>query len=211
MGAAFGCVRVLCSRELTAYLGRLTEGTTMSPLAGMSWQEVGSVVGRVLARRPTRRADLTSSGGMGTDAFRHGTRHRPSALVVHRDRPRVGEGRGAPTPHGFLDRLRREPRPRTALLMRGPGSGLPARVRGPARLTRRWLRPVPCRTLRDRRPRRGSGGRKNGGRLRKRPRRASGCAIRCPGQHAHLVVDASPELAGSSRSRKGQWPGWATG
>ena len=93
--------------ELTAYLAQVTDRTTVSRLAGICWQAVGSIVERVVARRldSGRFDELTH---IGVDELSYRKRHHYLTVVVDHDRRRVvwaGEGRSAETLHAFFDRL----------------------------------------------------------------------------------------------------------
>ena len=93
--------------ELTAYLAQVTDRTTVSRLAGISWRAGGSIVERVVARRldAGRFDELTR---IGIDEFSYRKRHHYLTVVVDHDRRRVvwaGEGRSAQTLHAFFDRL----------------------------------------------------------------------------------------------------------
>ena len=93
--------------ELAAYLAQVTDRTTVSRLLGISWQAVGSIVERVVARRldDTRFDDLQR---IGVDEFSYRKRHHYLTIVVDHDRQRVvwaGKGRSAETLEVFFDRL----------------------------------------------------------------------------------------------------------
>lgn len=93
--------------ELTAYLAQVTDRTTVSRLTGISWQAVGSIVERVVARclDAGRFDELTR---IGIDEFSYRKRHHYLTVVVDHDRRRVvwaGEGRSARTLQAFFDRL----------------------------------------------------------------------------------------------------------
>ncbi len=110
--------------ELTAYLAQVTDRTTASRLAGISWQAVGSIVERVVARRldSGRFDELTR---IGVDEFSYRKRHHYLTVVVDHDRRRVvwaGGGRSAETLHAFFDRLGPDGCARIALVAEAPGA-----------------------------------------------------------------------------------------
>jgi len=85
--------------EFAAYLSQITDRTQVHRLLGISWETVGSIVERVVARRldPGRLSGLRR---IGIDEFSYRKRHRYLTLVVDHDRGRVvwaGEGRSAET------------------------------------------------------------------------------------------------------------------
>ena len=93
--------------ELTAYLAQVTDRTTVSRVLGISWQAVGSIVERVVARRldPERLAGLRR---IGVDEFAYRKRHHYLTVVVDHDQRRVvwaGKGRSAETLEAFFDLL----------------------------------------------------------------------------------------------------------
>ena len=137
--------------ELTAYLAQVTDRTTVGRVLGISWQAVGSIVERVVARR----LDESRCDGLrriGIDEFSYRKRHHYLTIVVDHDRQRVvwvGKGRSAKTLETFFGRL--------------PGQvdhafTWKAAPRG------HWTK---------------SGGRSNEARTRRRPRRSRGSAIAC--------------------------------
>ena len=93
--------------ELAAYLAQVTDRTTVSRVLGISWQAVGSIVERVVARRldPERLAGLRR---IGVDEFAYRKRHHYLTVVVDHDQRRVvwaGKGRSAETLEAFFDLL----------------------------------------------------------------------------------------------------------
>ena len=93
--------------ELAAYLAQVTDRTTVSRALGISWQAVGSIVERVVARRldPERLAGLRR---IGVDEFSYRKRHHYLTVVVDHDKRRVvwaGKGRSAETLEAFFDLL----------------------------------------------------------------------------------------------------------
>lgn len=85
--------------EFAAYLSQITDRTQVHRLLGISWETVGAIVERVVARRldPGRLSGLRR---IGIDEFSYRKRHRYLTLVVDHDRGRVvwaGEGRSAET------------------------------------------------------------------------------------------------------------------
>ena len=96
--------------ELTAYLAQVTDRTTVSRVLGISWQAVGSIVERVVARRLDE-SRFDSLRRIGIDEFSYRKRHHYLTIVVDHDRQRVvwaGKGqRSAKTLEAFFDRLGR--------------------------------------------------------------------------------------------------------
>lgn len=93
--------------ELTAYLARVTDRTTVSRLLGVSWPAVGGVVERVVARRLTP-GRLSGLRRIGIDEFAYRKRHHYLTVVVDHDTRRVvwaGEGRSAKTLDAFFELL----------------------------------------------------------------------------------------------------------
>ena len=96
--------------EMSAYLAQITDRTQVSRLMGISWETVGSIIERVVARRldPDRLSGLRR---IGVDEFSYRKRHRYLTLVVDHDRRRVvwaGIGRSAKTLGRFFDLLGEE-------------------------------------------------------------------------------------------------------
>ena len=96
--------------EMSAYLAQITDQTQVSRLMGISWETVGSIIERVVARRldPDRLSGLRR---IGVDEFSYRKRHRYLTLVVDHDRRRVvwaGIGRSAKTLGRFFDLLGEE-------------------------------------------------------------------------------------------------------
>ncbi len=96
--------------EMSAYLAQITDRTQVSRLMGISWETVGSIIERVIARRldPDRLSGLRR---IGVDEFSYRKRHRYLTLVVDHDRRRVvwaGIGRSAKTLGRFFDLLGEE-------------------------------------------------------------------------------------------------------
>jgi transposase len=93
--------------ELAAYLSQITDRTQVRRLLGISWEAVGSIVERVVARRldPERLSGLRS---IGIDEFSYRKRHHYLTVVVDHDRRRVvwaGEGRNAEALARFFELL----------------------------------------------------------------------------------------------------------
>lgn len=93
--------------ELVAYLAQVTDQTQVHRLLGISWQTVGAIVERVVARRldPGR---LSSLSRIGIDEFSYRKRHRYLTIVVDHDRRRVvwtGEGKSSETLAPFFELL----------------------------------------------------------------------------------------------------------
>ena len=93
--------------ELAAYLSQITDRTQVHRLLGISWEAVGSIVERVVARRldPERLVGLRS---IGIDEFSYRKRHHYLTVVVDHDRRRVVwacEGRDAESLARFFELL----------------------------------------------------------------------------------------------------------
>ena len=93
--------------ELVAYLAQVTDKTQVTKLMGISWETVGAIVERVVARRldPERLNGLCS---IGIDEFSYRKRHRYLTTVVDHDRCRVvwaHEGRSGNVLERFFDEL----------------------------------------------------------------------------------------------------------
>ncbi len=93
--------------ELAAYLSQITDRTQVHRLLGISWQAVGAIVERVVARRldPERLSGLRR---IGIDEFSYRKRHRYLTLVVDHDRRRVvwaGPGKSAEALAAFFTLL----------------------------------------------------------------------------------------------------------
>lgn len=85
--------------ELAAYLSQITDRTQVQRQLGISWQTVGAIVERIVARRldPDRLAGLRR---IGIDEFSYRKRHRYLTTVVDHDRRRVvwaAEGKSSET------------------------------------------------------------------------------------------------------------------
>ncbi len=96
--------------ELAAYLAQITDQTQVHRLLGISWQTVGALVERVVARRidPDRLSDLRR---IGIDEFSYRKRHRYLTIVVDHDQRRVvwtGEGKSSETLVPFFELLGEE-------------------------------------------------------------------------------------------------------
>ncbi len=96
--------------ELAAYLAQVTDKTQVQRLLAISWQTVGSIVKRVVARRldPERLLGLRR---IGIDEFSYRKRHRYLTIVVDHDRRRVvwtGEGKSSETLAPFFELLGEE-------------------------------------------------------------------------------------------------------
>ena len=92
---------------MVAYLAQTMARTAVSRLMGISWQAVGSIVERVVARQPDP-ARLHGLKRIGVDEFSYRRRHHYLTVVVDHDRRRVvwaGKGRSAETLEAFFDRL----------------------------------------------------------------------------------------------------------
>lgn len=93
--------------ELTAYLAQVTDKTRVQRLLAISWQTVGSIVERVVARHldPDRLSGLRR---IGIDEFSYRKHHRYLTIVVDHDRRRVvwaGEGKSSETLAPFFELL----------------------------------------------------------------------------------------------------------
>jgi transposase len=93
--------------ELAAYLSQITDRTQVHRLLRISWQTVGSIVGRVVARRldPERFLGLRR---IGIDEFSYRKRHHYLTVVVDHDRRRVvwaGEGKSSEALAPFFELL----------------------------------------------------------------------------------------------------------
>ncbi len=93
--------------EMAAYLAQITDRTKVSRMLGISWETVGAIVERVVARHldPERLAGLRR---IGIDEFSYRKYHRYLTVVVDHDRRRVvwaGQGRSSETLAPFLDLL----------------------------------------------------------------------------------------------------------
>ncbi len=96
--------------EMAAYLAQVTDKTQVQRLLAISWQTVGSIVERVVARRldPERLLGLRR---IGIDEFSYRKRHRYLTIVVDHDRRRVvwtGEGKSSETLAPFFELLGEE-------------------------------------------------------------------------------------------------------
>ena len=105
--AASGSAFTASCEEMVAYLAQTMDRTAVSRLMGISWQAVGSIVERVVARQldPARLHGLKR---IGVDEFSYRKRHHYLTVVVDHDRRRVvwaGKGRSAETLEAFFDRL----------------------------------------------------------------------------------------------------------
>ena len=93
--------------ELVAYLAQVTDQTKVTELTGIAWGTVGSIVGRVVARRlaPDRLEGLRC---IGVDEFSYRKRHHYLTVVVDHDRRRVvwaAEGRSSEVLASFFAEL----------------------------------------------------------------------------------------------------------
>ena len=105
--AASGSAFTASCEELVAYLAQTMDRTAVSRLMAISWQAVGSIVERVVARQldPARFHGLKR---IGVDEFSYRKRHHYLTVVVDHDRRRVvwaGKGRSAETLEAFFDLL----------------------------------------------------------------------------------------------------------
>ena len=96
--------------ELAAYLSQITDRTQVQRLLAISWQSVGSIAQRVVARRldPHRLSGLRR---IGIDEFSYRKRHHYLTVVVDHDRRRVvwtGEGRSSEALAPFFELLGEE-------------------------------------------------------------------------------------------------------
>jgi len=96
--------------ELTAYYAQVTDKTKVKRLLDISWQTVGSIVERVVARRldPDRLLGLRR---IGIDEFSYRRQHRYLTIVVDHDQRRVvwaGEGKSSETLAPFFELLGEE-------------------------------------------------------------------------------------------------------
>ena len=96
--------------ELTAYLSQVTDQTQVRRLLDISWQTVGSIVERVVARRldPDR---LTGLRRIGIDEFSYRKRHSYLTIVVDHGQRRVvwtGEGKSSEALAPFFELLGQE-------------------------------------------------------------------------------------------------------
>lgn len=93
--------------EIVAYLAQVTDQTKVTEQLGISWEAVGDIVRRVVARRldPTR---LDGLRRIGIDEFGYRRRHHYITTVVDHDRRRVvwaAPGRSAETLARFFAEL----------------------------------------------------------------------------------------------------------
>jgi transposase len=93
--------------EVVAYLAQVSDRTKVTELMGISWETVGGIVERVVARRlaPSRLEGLRR---IGIDEFSYRKRHRYLTTVVDHDRQRVvwaAPGRSAATLGAFFEEL----------------------------------------------------------------------------------------------------------
>lgn len=93
--------------ELVAYLAQTTDISKVTRLMGISWQAVGQIVDRVIARKldPGR---LDGLRNIGVDEFSYRRRHQYLTTVVDHDRRRVvwaAPGHSAKTLEAFFDLL----------------------------------------------------------------------------------------------------------
>jgi transposase len=93
--------------ELAAYLSQITDRTQVRRLLAISWETVGSIVERVVARRLDPEL-LSGLRCLGIDEFGYRKRHGYLTVVVDHDRRRVvwaGEGRNAEALVRFFELL----------------------------------------------------------------------------------------------------------
>jgi transposase len=93
--------------EFAAYLSQITDRTQVHRLLGISWETVGAIVARVVARRldPQRLSGLRR---IGIDELSYKKRHRYLTIVVDHDQNRVvwaGEGCSAEALAPFFELL----------------------------------------------------------------------------------------------------------
>jgi len=93
--------------EMTAYLAQVTDKTQVTKQMGISWESVGAIVERVVARclDPERLKNLTR---IGADEFSYKKRHRYLTTVVDHDERRIvwaAKGRSSETLEAFFDEL----------------------------------------------------------------------------------------------------------
>jgi transposase len=93
--------------EMAAYLAQVTDQTRVTQIMGISWQTVGAIVERVVARRldPERLEGLRR---IGVDEFSYRKRHRYLTIVVDHDRRRAvwaREGKSAEVLEEFFKEL----------------------------------------------------------------------------------------------------------
>lgn len=93
--------------EMAAYLAQVTDQTQVSRMLGISWETVGGIVRRIVARRLDRDR-FDGLVRIGVDEFSYRKRHHYLTIVVDHDRRRVvwaGEGRSAKTLGEFFELL----------------------------------------------------------------------------------------------------------
>jgi transposase len=93
--------------ELVAYLAQVTDQTKVTEQLGISWEAVGDIVRRVVARRLDPRR-LDGLRRIGIDEFGYRRRHHYITTVVDHDRRRVvwaAPGRSAETLARFFEEL----------------------------------------------------------------------------------------------------------
>lgn len=111
--------------ELAAYLAQGTDRTQVSELLGISWQAVGWIIERVVARKlePTLLVGLRR---IGVDEFSYRKRHRYLTIVVDHDRRRVvwaAKGRSAETLEHFIGLLTPQQRQQIELVTMDMAAG----------------------------------------------------------------------------------------
>ena len=93
--------------ELVAFHAQVSDKTTVTKIMGISWETVGRIVERVVARLGDDNR-LSTLRRIGIDEFSYRKRHRYITVVVDHDTKRVvwaAEGRGAKTLGEFFERL----------------------------------------------------------------------------------------------------------
>jgi transposase len=93
--------------ELVAFLCQITDKTAVTKVIGISWEAVGNVVKRIVARKFDA-SRLANVRRIGIDEFSYRKHHRYVTIVVDHDTRRViwaSEGNGAATLQKFFDEL----------------------------------------------------------------------------------------------------------
>jgi transposase len=96
--------------ELVAYHAQVMDKTAVTKLLGVSWEAIGNIIERVVARRLDDKR-LHGVTRIGVDEFSYRKRHRYVTIVVDHDTKRViwaSKGRGAETLCEFCDALGEE-------------------------------------------------------------------------------------------------------
>jgi transposase len=108
--AAHGSWFTHAFEDLVAYYAQVMDRTAVTRLLGVSWEAVGNIIQRVVARTLDDNR-LRGVSRIGIDEFSYRKRHRYVTVVVDHDTKRViwaSEGRGAETLCEFFDALGEE-------------------------------------------------------------------------------------------------------